>query len=109
MYYEIFGVVIKGEGYGRKLGFPTVNFETDDQKLPKAGVYAGEAMLEGTIYRAGIVIGPGKKAEAHLIGYDGNAYGKNVTLEIHAFLRGFQKFKTQKELIAQIEKDLKKC
>src|SRR3989338_2150805 len=109
MQYIISGRVIKGDGYGKKLGFPTVNLETEETKetqktkIPKAGVYAGDAILGGRKYRAGIVIGPGERIEAHLIGYDGDAYGKEVTLEIKKFLREYIKFETEEELIAQIK------
>ncbi len=80
---------------------------------PSHGVYAGVAVLEGKRYRAGIVIGPLDKKglpkiEAHLVSFKENAYGRNVTLEIKKFLRKFKKFKTEKELIKQIGKDLKK-
>ena len=108
MSYKISGVVVKGVGYGRKLGFPTVNLDIRE-KLPQEGVYAGTAVLEGKEYRAGIVIGPGEKVEAHLIGYSGDAYGKEVTLEIKKFLREFKKFKAEAELIKQIKEDLKSC
>ena len=99
------GKVIKGDGYGRKLGFPTGNLETKD-KLPEAGVYAGTASLEGKEYKAGIVIGPGNKTEAHMIGYNGDAYGKEITLQINKFLRAYKNFDTEKELIIQIKKDI---
>ena len=86
-----------------------MNLETDTKELPLDGVYAGVGELEGKIYRAGIVIGPAKKIEAYLIGYDGDAYGKEVTLEIKKFLREFKKFNTEEELIIQIKKDIKLC
>jgi FAD synthase len=112
----ISGKVIRGEGYGRKLGFPTVNLQADMsvEELPSSGVYAGFAKLmsntECLTFRAGIVIGPEtngqKKVEAHLIGYDGDAYGKMVTLEVGKFIREFKKFDTEEELIIQIKKDI---
>jgi len=108
MNFTISGKVIRGDGYGKKLGFPTVNLKVSNQDLPEAGVYAGNAVLEGEKYRAGIVIGPGEKVEAHLIGFHGDAYDQVVTLEINKFLREFKKFKSEKELIVQIGKDLKK-
>ena len=106
---KITGKVIRGDGYGRKLGFPTVNLETDIKEFPPEGVYAGNATLEGKEYRAGIVVGPKEKIEAHLLEYNGDAYGKEVTLEIKKFLRKYQKFNTEEELIAQIKKDINKC
>lgn len=105
----ITGKVIRGDGYGRKIGFPTVNLEVGEQELLEEGVYAGGAVLEEKKYRAGIIIGPNKKTEAHILGYDGNAYGKIVTLEIEKFLREYRKFETEEELINQIKKDLSQC
>jgi len=114
MNYKISGKVIRGDGYGRKIGFPTVNLdpalrEGQGGSQLSEGVYCGDAILEGKKYRAGIVIGPGTKVEAHLLGFSGNAYEKEVSLEIKNFLREFKKFDTEEELIAQIRKDLQKC
>ena len=118
---KIFGKVIRGDGYGKKIGFPTINIDRRNflklKKKPPFGVYVGKVkMLKArfsTFYKAGIVIGPLDKKglpkiEAHLIGYHNNAYGKMVTLEIHKFLRKFKKFKSEQLLIAQIKKDLEK-
>ena len=109
MQYKISGTVIKGEGYGRKLGFPTVNLDTGKKEFPPQGVYAGSAVLGGKEYKAGIVIGPGEKVEAHILEYGGDAYGKNVALALNKFLREFKKFDTEEELISQIKKDLEDC
>ncbi len=107
MNYIIKGKVIRGDGYGRKIGFPTINLETEKKEFPPEGVYSGNAILDGRKYRAGIIIGPGKKIEGHLIGYNGNAYGRQATLEIEKFLRKYKKFNTEQELINQIKEDLK--
>jgi riboflavin kinase/FMN adenylyltransferase len=109
IYSKIVGSVVRGDGYGRKLGFPTVNLETNTEGLPPEGIYAGSANLEGQEYKAGIIIGPNEKVEAHLIGYDGDAYGKIVDLEINKFLREYKNFDTEAELIIQIKKDISKC
>jgi riboflavin kinase/FMN adenylyltransferase len=113
MNYIITGKVIRGDGYGKKLGFPTVNLETQikyqSKEFPLSGVYAGMASVDGIEYRAGIVVGPNDKIEAHLIGYDGDAYGKVVTLEINKFLRPFKNFDTEEELISQIKEDIRSC
>jgi len=114
MQYKIEGKVIKGDGYGRKIGFPTVNLEINKSireasEFPLDGVYTGIAILENTEYKAGIVIGPGDKVEAHLIGYAGDAYGQTVFLQINKFLREFKKFETEAELMEQIRKDIDIC
>ena len=108
MQYKISGKVIHGDGYGKKIGFPTINLKTAD-KLPETGVYFGVGILENKKYKAGIVIDPNGKVDAHLIGYNNDAYGNMATLEIHKFLRKFKTFKTEKELIAQIKKDIEIC
>lgn len=118
MYYVIYGKVIKGDGYGKKIGYPTINigrrFFLKMEKKPEFGVYAGRVFLGKKLYKAGIIIGPEDKKglpklEAHLLGYEGNAVGKKAMFEVGKFIRKFKKFKTEKELINQIKKDLKKC
>ena len=121
MNYKITGKVVRGDGYGKKLGFPTINIDRRHfvrlKKKPVFGVYAGEVKMLNTeclTFRAGIIIGPLDKKglpkiEAHLIGYGGNAYGNKVIFELSKFLRKFKKFKNERELITQIEKDLKMC
>jgi riboflavin kinase / FMN adenylyltransferase len=116
--YIIKGKVIRGDGYGKKIGFPTINLDRRNflgmEKKLGFGVYAGVVSLGSKKYKAGIVIGPLDKKglpkiEAHLLGFRGDAYGKKAIFEIKGFLRKFKKFKTQAELVIQIKKDLEKC
>ena len=111
----ISGRVIRGAGYGKKIGFPTLNIDRRNfltlEKKPHFGVYSGVVTLSGENYKAGIVIGPLDKrglpkVEAHLIGFFGNGYGKKVVIKIGRFIRKFKKFKNTKELIIQIKKDM---
>ena len=76
------GVVRRGRGYGRKIGYPTINI--NKKSKIKRGVYAGIVILGKKEYKAGIVIG--ENAEAHLMGYRGNAYGKVAMFEIGKFI-----------------------
>lgn len=116
MNHTISGKVVRGDGYGRKLGFPTINLELEKKEILPAGVYAGIVILEdnprqgrGKEYRAGIAVDQNNKIDAHLLGYSGDAYGKKVTFKINKFLREYKKFNTEEELISQIKKDLDKC
>ena len=43
------------------------------------------------------------------MGYDGDMYGKEVTIEINKFLRGYKHFDTEEKLVAQIKKDIELC
>ncbi len=115
---KISGKVLKGKRYGRTIGFPTINLDRKRfsrmKEKPREGVYRGKAVMGGKTYRAGIVIGPKdsrglSRLEAHLIGFRGNAYGRNATIMPEKFIRKFQKYKSEKDLIEQIKQDLKKC
>ncbi len=119
----IFGKVIKGLKYGRKLGFPTANIDRRDyvrRKLKiKLGIYAGRVNIEKRDERkekrksrAAIVIGPIDakglpKLEAHLLNFKGNLYGKNLRIYLEKYIRPFKKFKNEEELKKQIAKDIK--
>lgn len=114
---EYRGVVGRGDGFGKVLGFPTANLDRRQwvrQKLKlKHGIYTGLVTLpSGKIYSAGVVIGPidktGRpKVEAHLVGYKGNLYDKKLTIEIKKFIRPYKNFSTIDELKEQIAKDIK--
>ncbi len=112
--YEIAGIVAHGKQLGRKLGFPTLNFYPSEHKLmPKHGVYAAEAEVEGRRYAAVTNIGirPTVKdgdalsVESNLIGFSEDAYGKKVSLRLVEFLRGEQKFDGLDALKSQIAHD----
>ncbi|MFA6000477.1 MAG: riboflavin kinase [Candidatus Paceibacterota bacterium] len=109
MSHIISGKVIHGDGYGKKIGFPTVNLHVDNIEALPSGVFSGTALIDNIEYRAGIVLGPKDKIEAHLLGYDGDAYGKVVTLQIKEFLREYKNYNNEQELINQIKEDLKQC
>lgn len=117
---KISGKVVSGQGYGRKLGFPTANLDRRDYKRRKLkiklGIYAGFAayQLKAISYKlkAAIVIGPIDKTnlpkiEAHLLGFKGNLYGRKITLDLLKYVRAFKQFKTEKQLQSQIKKDIK--
>jgi len=114
---EYSGRVVRGIGYGRKLGFPTANLDRRQWAREKLGlrhgVYAGIALLPSSKqYPAGIVIGPNDarglpKIEAHLIGFRGNLYNKQLTLHIRQFIRPYKTFANLVLLKKQIASDLK--
>lgn len=112
------GKVIHGDKYGTKIGFPTINIDRRNfnslKREIKFGIYKGEVILNNKIYKAGIIIGPADKKslpklEAHLLNYKGNAYGKIVVFKLEKFLRKYKVFKTEQELINQINQDIKLC
>lgn len=77
------------------------------------GVYAGYATILncGERYKAGIVIGPTDarglpKLEAHLLNFSEDLYGVRLKLELTKFIRPFRKFTNERELTAQIARDI---
>ena len=112
--YAIGGKVSHGKTLGRTLGFPTANLLPGGVKLlPKYGVYAAYAHFEGRRYGAVCSIGVnptvGSDApvlEAHLIGFDGDAYDKALRVHFVAHIRDEQKFDSLDALKKQIAQDL---
>ena len=105
--YMTDGEVVHGRHLGRKLGFPTINqlFSPEDL-IPRFGVYATIAEIDGKRYVGATDIGVkptvgegyAPAAETYLLDFDGDLYGKNITLSYYAFLRGERKFSSLAEL-----------
>ncbi len=111
--YTLPGDVVRGFGRGRQLGVPTANLHCDDQLIPADGVYAGRCAIDGTAYAAAVSIGslPTFEArkfqvEAHLIGFDGDLYGRTIDVEMLDWVREQWKFDGVDALKAQIARDL---
>ena len=108
------GQVVTGKQLGRTIGIPTANLLLPDGVVcPKFGVYACKAIVDGKAYPAVTNIGtrPTVKGdhvnvEAHLLDFDGNLYGKHLTLQFYEFLRAEQKFGSLEELQAEIQKNI---
>lgn len=104
------GTVIPGKQFGRTLGIPTANLKIADGILiPKHGVYAADTTVDGRKYRCVVNIGTrptvnGKDvtAEAWLLDFSGDLYGKPLILQLLAFLRPERKFDSPDELKAEI-------
>jgi riboflavin kinase/FMN adenylyltransferase len=112
--HRVHGKVVHGRAAGAELGAPTANIEvTPYAALPADGVYAGRVTVEGARYLAGISVGvpptfPTATAgfEAHLIDYDGDLYGRGVTVEFMERLRDQRAFGSDEDLAAAISADL---
>ncbi|NVJ86189.1 MAG: bifunctional riboflavin kinase/FAD synthetase [Algoriphagus sp.] len=112
--YELNGIVIKGQQIGRSIGFPTANVHIPNsyKLIPKDGVYAVEAEVNGNLYKAMLNIGnrptvdgTQKSVETHLFDFQGDLYGKQITIYLRAYLREEQKFESLAALQAQLLKD----
>jgi riboflavin kinase/FMN adenylyltransferase len=116
--HQVTGIVEHGRKLGRTLGFPTANISRSAEGyLPGDGVYAGYLYAEGIRYPAAHSVGTNdtvgevpKILESHVIGRtDLDLYDLEVTCEFVAQVRGWVKFGSLEDLIAQITVDVAKA
>jgi riboflavin kinase/FMN adenylyltransferase len=114
--FFLMGRVIEGKQLGRKLGFPTANIETFDKHklIPRDGVYAVKAELEGKFYKGMLNIGvrptvnfnaDHRSIEVHLFDFDKDIYKADITLYFEDKLRDEEKFTGLEELRMQLIRD----
>ena len=109
--YSISSSVLKGDGIGKIMGYPTVNLYPDPSlALPKNGVYASLCMGMPSVTNIGVrptVSDSGTvSCETHIIGYDDDLYGDTIKIEFVCRLRDEVKFPSLDKLIAQISSDV---
>ena len=113
--YSVCGTVVRGDGLGRKLGFPTANLDATGLALPPNGVYAVHAETGGRRYRSVLNIGrrptlesatPQLRVEAHLVDFAGDLYGSELEVSFCERLRPERKFESVGELREQIARDI---
>ena len=86
--------VIKGKGLGRKLGFPTINIEMKGESgVFLVKVFIGEKDYVGVMHRD-------KISEIYILGFKGNLYGEEVSVEVIEKLRETWKFENLENLKA---------
>jgi riboflavin kinase/FMN adenylyltransferase len=111
--YVLSGPVQKGFSRGKSLGTPTANLQCDEQLVPADAVYAGRCTVEKKDYPAAISIGTMptfgdnvRQIEAHLIGFDGDLYGKAIAVELLDWLREQRTYPGVEPLKVQITRDI---
>jgi len=112
--YALEGPVVKGAGRGRELGIPTANLKCDQQLIPDDGVYAGRCTIEGRTRAAAVSIGTNptfgdnpRTVEAHLVGFEGDLYGRTLRLELVDWQRDQWIFPNVHALKVQIDSDIR--
>ena len=118
------GLVERGDGRGRVLGFPTANLRQDPtaDAAPLSGVYACRARVEGEDAQltgvANIGVRPTFEAaggddrqsiEIHLLDFTDDLYGARMEVVLISRLRDEQRFPGTRELIDQIERDVQRA
>jgi riboflavin kinase / FMN adenylyltransferase len=113
--YGFRGRVVRGEGRGRKLGYPTANVEiASPQKLmPPPGVYAVRVSRRGGIHTGALHLGPRPTfegavptLEVHLLDFDGDLYGQEIQVEWIEGIREVRPFPSVDALLEQLGRDV---
>ncbi len=158
-FYSVRGTVVKGDGRGRTIGFPTANVDVSPgQLMPRSGVYAVRVVMDdgewpgaanlgvrptfiarepppaanwasggsatvldvtgdacATLQATGVctqtnpTFGGGERPrlEVHLIGWQGNLYGRDLEVTFRRRLRAEKAFASANELSRQLGEDVK--
>jgi riboflavin kinase/FMN adenylyltransferase len=106
---------VRGDGRGRKLGFPTANLSTgnEDKLIPAKGIYAAECIVENakhfgllslgsrpTFHKDGDII-----PEFYIFDFDRDIYDRIMQVNLVEKIRDEEKFNSVDELIIQMKKD----
>jgi riboflavin kinase/FMN adenylyltransferase len=114
--YSIRGLVSRGKGRGKSLGWPTINIELESDLLPADGVYVSEvefpqlASTHGCVTNIGcrptFPNGPRRVVESHILDFDQEVYGAEVELHFLERLRDERAFPSGEALAEQIAQDV---
>lgn len=126
--HRVEGVVVRGEGRGRTLGFPTANVAPPmHAAIPADGVYAawftllGHGPVTGTVVpgqrcRAAVSVGTNptfsgrtRTVEAFLLDSTADLYGQHVAVDFVARIRGQEKFESVADLVAAMGVDTERA
>ena len=122
--HRVEGVVVRGDGRGMEMGFPTANVAPPMYSaIPADGVYAawftvlGHGPVTGTVvpgerYQAAVSVGTNptfsgrtRTVEAFVLDTAADLYGQHVALDFVARIRGQKKFGSVKDLVAAMGND----
>ena len=109
------GRVVRGDGIGRKLGFPTANIKVSGVERAPRGVWRVRARGTTLGERAAVcnvgvrptLGGARLVVEVHVPGWSGDLYGRTLTLELRSRIRAERKFPSLAALKAQIRRDVR--
>ncbi|HEY6467504.1 MAG TPA: bifunctional riboflavin kinase/FAD synthetase, partial [Candidatus Acidoferrales bacterium] len=111
--FALEGEIRTGTGVGRKLVVPTLNLATEQETLPKLGVYATETGVAGAEYRSVTNVGmrptfDGAKLaiETHLFEFNEDLTSGSMTIRFRTRIRDEKKFSGPEELKQQILRDI---
>jgi riboflavin kinase / FMN adenylyltransferase len=113
--FAMHGEVVRGDRRGRELGFPTANLVPDQALIqPGHGIYAARASFGEEVRCAAVNVGVRTTfktdlvvlVEAYLLDWQGDLYGRRLTIEFLQRLRGERRFASAAALIEQMHRDV---
>lgn len=113
--YSVRGLVVRGDGRGRQLGFPTANLAvaSSEKLIPAAGIYAIRGITRAGSFGGALHLGPRPTfvgspptIELHLLGFDGDLYGEEIRVDFVRRLRDVRPFDSVAALVAQMREDV---
>jgi riboflavin kinase/FMN adenylyltransferase len=126
--HRVEGVVVRGDGRGRGLGYPTANIAPPmHSAIPADGVYAGwftvlghgpagGSVLPGRRYPAAVSIGTNptfsgrtRTVEAYVLDTTADLYGQHVAVDFVSRIRGQKKFDSVDKLVEAMGRDTDKA
>ena len=117
-YFNLTGKVVKGDGLGKKINYPTANIFIEEtyKIIPKDGVYLVETIIEDKLFNGMMNIGHRptigtnvKSIEVHLFNFNEDIYGKVISIKMISKIRDEKKFSSIQALKEQLVKDENYC
>jgi riboflavin kinase/FMN adenylyltransferase len=113
--YLISGIVVHGDKFGAKLGYPTANIQVaeQDKLIAKSGIYAVEVEVDQSRFEGMLYIGPRPTIkeglpsviEVHIFDFNQNIYERPITVYLHSYIRDDKKLNSLEQLSAQMRLD----
>ena len=110
--YFVDGKVVRGDGRGEQIGFPTANLQIDGDNLIDDGVYVSEARVANHLFPAMTHVGHRpifafyeRAIETHIFDFSDEVYGSRIRIYFHQRIRDTISFDSREELHYQLEKD----
>ena len=117
-YFNLTGKVVKGDGLGKKINYPTANIFIEEtyKIIPKDGVYLVETIIKDKLFNGMMNIGhrptigtKNKSIEVHLFNFNEDIYGQVISIKMISKIRDEKKFSSIQALKEQLVKDENYC
>jgi riboflavin kinase/FMN adenylyltransferase len=113
--YAVSGAVVRGDGRGKQLGYPTANLQLSSTRkvVPQNGIYFARVNLgQGNLFgmvSIGVRLTFGNNGrriiEVNILDFEGDLYGKSLQIQFLKRLRDEIKFDSAEQLVEQMHRD----